>query len=182
MLDVSKGPPHVPEVPPMHPAAMRRAGTDPSIFSHSRHALLTREAADARAREGIEAEVIALGSLKPIDGDTRVASLEKTRRMRVVEEDRRFAGAGAEISAPLGARCFATLGAPVQRLARLDISTPFSGALEATSIPQVADIRIAARAVRRPALAAPAAAPVAMDGPDDAAEAGPDAPADPKAA
>ena len=63
----------------------------------------------------------------------------------VVEEDCRFAGAGAEISATLTERCFYSLDAPVQRLAGLDIPTPYNGALEAASIPQIADIVGAAR-------------------------------------
>jgi hypothetical protein len=70
--------------------------------------------------------------------------------MLVVEEDCRFAGAGAEIVATLTERCFDSLDAPVQRLAGLDISTPFNGALEAATIPQVHDIVAAASALCRP--------------------------------
>jgi hypothetical protein len=70
--------------------------------------------------------------------------------MLVVEEDCRFAGAGAEIVATLTDRCFDALDAPLQRLAGLDISTPFNGALEAATIPQVPDIVAAARELFRP--------------------------------
>ncbi len=140
----------VADPPPMHRAAVRREGSDLTIISYSRHAVLAQDAAGELAKEGIEAEVIDLRSLKPIDWDTCVASAEKTHRVLVVEEDCRFAGAGAEIAATLAERCFYSLDAPVQRLAGLDIPTPFNGPLEAASIPQVPDIVAAARALCRP--------------------------------
>ena len=65
----------------------------------------------------------------------------------MVEEDCRFGGVGGEIAATLDERCFFSLDAPVQRLAGLDIPTPFNGALEAASIPRVPDIVEAARAL-----------------------------------
>jgi hypothetical protein len=141
----------------MHRALVRREGSDLTIVSYSRHAILSQQAAVELSKEGIEAEVIDLRSLKPIDWDTCAASLEKTHRMLVVEEDCRFAGAGAEIVATLTERCFDSLDAPVQRLAGLDISTPFNGALEAATIPQVPDIVAAARALCRPTQANKAA-------------------------
>jgi hypothetical protein len=134
----------------MHRALVRREGRDLTIVSYSRHAVLSQEAAGELSKEGIEAEVIDLRSLKPIDWDTCAASLEKTHRILVVEEDCRFAGAGAEIAATLTERCFDALDAPVQRLAGLDISTPFNGALEAATIPRVPDIVAAARELCRP--------------------------------
>ncbi len=135
----------VAEAPPMHRAIVRQQGVDVTIVSYSRHALLAQDAAKELAKEGIEAEVIDLRSLKPIDWGTCAASIEKTHRLLVVEEDCRFAGAGAEISAALTERCFDSLDAPVQRLAGLDIPTPYNGALEAASIPQIADIVTAVR-------------------------------------
>ena len=107
--------------------------------------MLAQEAATELAKEGFEAEVIDLRSLKPIDWDTCATSMEKTHRLLVVEEDCRFAGAGAEIASTLTERCFYSLDAPVQRLAGLDMPTPYNGALEAATIPQVPDIVAAAR-------------------------------------
>ena len=133
--------------PPMHRALVRREGRDLTIISYSRHAILSQEAAALLVKEGIEAEVIDLRSLKPIDWDTCSTSVAKTHRVLIVEEDCRFAGAGAEIAATLGERCFYTLKAPVQRLAGLDIPTPFNGPLEAASIPQIPDIVAAARSL-----------------------------------
>jgi pyruvate dehydrogenase E1 component beta subunit len=98
-----------------------------------------------------------LRSLKPIDWDTCAKSLEKTHRLLVVEEDCRFAGAGAEIASTLAERCFYSLDAPVKRLAGLDIPTPFNGKLEAATIPQVPDIIEAARALCKPEKGAKAA-------------------------
>lgn len=146
LLYFSKGPVDLlADPPPMHRAIVRREGRDLTIVSYSRHAVLSQEAATELAKEGIEAEVIDLRSLKPIDWDRCAASLEKTHRLLVVEEDCRFAGAGAEIASTLADRCFYSLDAPVKRLAGLDIPTPFNGKLEAATIPQVSDIIVAAR-------------------------------------
>ena len=97
-------------------------------------------AAEQLADKGIAAEVIDLRSLRPIDWDTCTTSLEKTHRLLVVEEDSRFAGAGAEIAASLTERCFFSLDASPQRVAALEMPIPFNAALEATSIPRIADI------------------------------------------
>ena len=145
------------EAPPMHRAVVRREGHDLTIIGYSRHAVLAQEAAELLAKEGIEAEVIDLRSLRPIDWDTCVKSIERTHRVLMVEEDCRFAGAGAEIAATLTERCFDVLEMPVQRLAGLDIPTPFNGALEAATIPQVADIVAAARQIGQAANATKAA-------------------------
>lgn len=136
--------------PPMHQAAVRRAGKDLTLIGYSRTALQAQEAAAELAKAGIEAEVIDLRSLSPIDWKTLSDSVERTHRALVIEEDCRHAGAGAEIAASLAERCFFSLDAPVQRVAGLDIPTPYNGALEAASIPRVADIVAAARALVGP--------------------------------
>jgi pyruvate dehydrogenase E1 component beta subunit len=141
----------VADPPPMHRAVIRRSGKDVTILSYSRMAILAEEAAAELAKEGIEAEVIDLRSLSPIDWETCAASVTKTHRLLVVEEDCRFAGAGAEIVAMLTERCFFALDAPPRRVAGLDLPTPYNGALEAASIPRVPDIVEAARALCRPA-------------------------------
>jgi pyruvate dehydrogenase E1 component beta subunit len=134
----------------MHQAAIRRAGRDLTLIGYSRTALQAQEAAAELASVGIEAEVIDLRSLNPIDWKTLSDSVNKTHRALVIEEDCRHAGAGAEIAASLAERCFFSLDAPVQRVAGLDIPTPYNGALEAASIPRVADIVAAARALLGP--------------------------------
>ncbi len=144
MVDVVSDP------PPMHRAVARRLGKDLTIIAYSRMALLAQEAAAELAKENIEAEVIDLRSLNPIDWDRCVASVNKTHRLLIVEEDCRFAGAGAEMLATLVERCFVSLDAPPQRVAGLDIPTPYNGTLEAATIPQVPDIVAAARVLCRP--------------------------------
>jgi pyruvate dehydrogenase E1 component beta subunit len=136
--------------PPMHRAIVRRPGRDLTRVSYSRHAMLSELAAAELAKEGVDVEVIDLRSLRPIDWDTCARSLQKTHRLLVVEEDCRFAGAGAEIAATLGERCFYSLDVPVMRLGALDMPTPFNGALEMATIPQVTDIVDAARSLCRP--------------------------------
>jgi len=135
---------------PMHRAIVRRPGTHLTIIGYSRTALQAQEAATELAKEGIEAEVIDLRSLSPIDWDTCAESVKKTHRVLIVEEDCRHAGAGAEIAATLAEVCFFSLDAPVQRVAGMDIPTPYNGALEAASIPRIADIVAAARALVGP--------------------------------
>jgi len=131
--------------PPMHRAAIRRPGKDLTLISYSRMAVLALQAAEALAQEGLSVEVIDLRSLSPIDWASCVASVRKTHRLLIVEEDCRFAGAGAEIAAGMTERCFFDLDAPVQRVAGLDLPTPYNGSLEAASIPQLADIITAAK-------------------------------------
>ena len=133
--------------PPMHRAVVRRPGRDLTIVSYSRMAMLALEAANTLAKEGIEAEVIDLRSLSPIDFDTCAASVDKTHRLLIVEEDGKFGGVGGEIAASLGERCFFALDAPVRRVAGLDLPIAYNGAIEAASIPRVPDIVEAARAL-----------------------------------
>lgn len=136
--------------PPMHQAAIRRPGKDLTIIAYSRMANLAQQAAGILAGEGIDAEVIDLRSLRPIDWELCVDSVRKTRHLLVAEEDCRFAGAGAEIAATLTERCFDVLAAAPLRLGGLDLPTPFNAALEAACIPQVKDIVEAARRLCRP--------------------------------
>lgn len=133
------------EPPPMHQASIRRNGTDLTIVSYSRMTNLAVAAADQLAEQNIQAEVIDLRSLSPIDWDTCAISLQKTHRLLVVEEDCRFSGAGAEVIATLTERCFFDLDAVPGRVAGLDMPTPFNATLEAASIPGVDDIVHAAR-------------------------------------
>jgi len=129
--------------PPMHRAEVCRQGSDLTIVTYSRMRDLSMQAAKHLAEQGINAEVIDLRSLRPIDWETCAASLEKTHRLLVVEEDSCFAGAGAEISAGLTEHCFYTMDAAPQRVAALEIPTPFNATLEAASIPRSADIAAA---------------------------------------
>jgi pyruvate dehydrogenase E1 component beta subunit len=133
------------EAPPMHRAQVRRQGNDLTIVTYSHMLDLLLRASVQRAEMGIAAEVIDLRSLRPIDWDTCVASLENTHGLLVAEEDSRFAGAGAEIAAGLTERCFNNLDAAPQRVAAPELPTPCNAALEAASIARTADIGAAAQ-------------------------------------
>lgn len=148
LLYFSKGPLEIQsEALPMHRAKIHREGRDLTLVTYSRMLDLSLRAAQQLAKKGIEAEVIDLRSLRPIDWDTCTASLNKTHRLLVVEEDSCFAGAGAEIAAGLSERCFFSLDAPPRRVAAQEIPIPFNATLEAASIPRVADIVTAAEAL-----------------------------------
>ncbi|UBU63773.1 alpha-ketoacid dehydrogenase subunit beta [Acidithiobacillus ferrooxidans] len=131
--------------PPIHQAMVRRRGRDITCVAYSRMLPLALQAAETLAAEDIELTVIDLRSLSPIDWDTCIAAVEQNHRCLIVEEDCRFAGAGAEFAATLQEHCFYLLDAPIQRVAGMDIPTPFNGTLEAASIPRADDIVQAAR-------------------------------------
>ena len=137
------------EAPPMHRALVRRQGSDLTILTWSRMLDLSLRATERLADDGIEAEVIDLRSLRPIDWDTCAASVEKTHHLLVVEEDSRFAGGGAEIVAELTERCFYALDAPPARHGALELPIPYNGTLEAACIPRVGSIEQAARRLLR---------------------------------
>lgn len=131
--------------PPMHRAEICREGNDLTIVTYSRMRDLALQAATQLAQTGIDAEVIDLRSLRPIDWDRCVASVEKTHRLLVVEEDSQFSGAGAEIVAGLTERCFLIMDAPPQRVAAKELPIAYNAKVEAASIPRVIDIINAAQ-------------------------------------
>ncbi|MDP1709226.1 MAG: alpha-ketoacid dehydrogenase subunit beta [Gammaproteobacteria bacterium] len=134
------------EAPPMHSAAVRRPGVHVTLIAWQRMVDVCQQAADELATDDIHAEVIDLRSLRPIDLPLLVASIKKTHRAIVVEEDCKFAGAGAEIVAALQETLFFELDGPILRVAAADVPTPYNGALEAASIPDAAAV---VQAVRR---------------------------------
>lgn len=146
LLYFSKGPlDEAAAAPPMHRAAVCRDGADLTLVTWSRMRDLSLRAAERLAGKGIGAEVIDLRSLRPIDWDTCARSLEKTHRLLVVEEDSRFAGAGAEIAATLAERSFFTLDCPPRRVAAEELPIAYNARVEAASIPTVESIVAAAR-------------------------------------
>ncbi len=139
---------HVPEenyALPIGVAEIKRPGKDVTIVSYSRTLLMALEAAEALAGEGIDAEVIDLRSLAPLDMDTIVTSVKKTNRLVVAHEAHRNTGFGAEIAARVMEEAFAYLDAPVERVAALDVPIPYSQPLEAAVLPTTDKIVQAAR-------------------------------------
>ena len=123
-------------VAPWGRAAIRRAGTDVTIVTYSRMVFTALEAAEQLAQAGIEAEVIDLRTLNPLDIDTVRASVERNGRAVVVSEAHLTAGVAAELAARIGEECFDYLEDPVIRIAGEDVPIPVSPTLEAAAIPQ----------------------------------------------
>lgn len=124
-----------------------REGRDITIITYSRMVLYAMEAAQQLAQEGIDAEVLDLRTLNPLDLTGILESVHKTRKAIVVEEDCKTAGVGAEIVALIMEHAFDSLDAPVTRVAGLDVPIPCAPVLERASIPSVEDIVQQARRV-----------------------------------
>jgi pyruvate/2-oxoglutarate/acetoin dehydrogenase E1 component len=125
---------------PLGKADVKRSGTDLTIVTWSREVLLVLEAAEKLAAEGIEAEVIDLRSLVPLDRDAILASVRKTHRLLVVHEAIKRGGFGGEIAAIVAEEAFDDLDAPPRRLAGLETPIPYAQHLEKSVVPQVEDI------------------------------------------
>jgi pyruvate dehydrogenase E1 component beta subunit len=124
-----------------------REGTDVTITAFSLQVKNALEAAEILAGEGISAEVIDLRTLRPLDIETIVRSVEKTNRVVCVEEGWPYAGIGAEIVATIMESAFDYLDAPVLRVTGKDVPLPYAANLEKLALPQVADIVNAAKSV-----------------------------------
>lgn len=120
---------------PWGKALVRRAGRDVTIVTYSRMVHVALEAAATLRERGIEAEVIDLRTLNPLDMDTVVASVNRTGRAVALSEGYLTAGVAAELAARITEECFDYLEDPVLRIAGEDIPIPVSPALEAGAIP-----------------------------------------------
>src|SRR6202163_5001531 len=132
---------------PLGEAAVRRKGADLTIVGVSRMAVLANEAAKQLEEEDIDAEVIDLRSIRPIDWGPIVESVRRTSRCLVVEEGWATYGVTAEIAAGIQERCFDYLDAPIRRLGGAQVPMPYSLPLEKASIPTSEDIKRMARLV-----------------------------------
>jgi pyruvate/2-oxoglutarate/acetoin dehydrogenase E1 component len=147
LLYKTKG--HVPAEPyrvPIGTAAIRRAGSTATVVATSIMVHRALEAAEALAPEGIDAEVIDLRSLRPMDTTAIEASARRTGRLIIVHEGVRTLGIGAEIAAHVaGSEAFDFLDAPIMRLGGRDAPLPYNPVLEKAAVPQVSDIVAALR-------------------------------------
>ncbi len=132
---------------PIGKARVARAGKDVTIVSFSIGMTYALKAAEALAGEGIEAEVIDLRTLRPMDTETILASIRKTHRCVTVEEGWPQSGIGAEIMARIMEGAFDELDAPVIRVTGKDVPMPYAANLEKLALPTVADVVEAAKAV-----------------------------------
>ena len=126
-------------------AAVRRPGKDVSLITYGGTLGKTLQSANALAGEGIDAEVIDLRTLRPLDMPTILTSVEKTHRAVIVDEGWRSGSLAAEISARLVEQAFFELDAPIARVCSAEVPIPYPKHLEDAALPQLAAIMAAAR-------------------------------------
>lgn len=130
---------------PIGKAVVRRQGTDLTIISYAAMAHTALEAAERLAKEGIEAEVLDLRTLLPLDRETILNSLKKTNKLLVVHEDTRTGGIAGEIAALVCESAFEELDGPIMRVTAPDTPVPYSPPLEERFLPNAEKVVAAAR-------------------------------------
>jgi len=130
---------------PIGKALVRRSGKDLSILAYGINLFKALEAAETLATEGIDAEVIDLRSLRPLDDDTIMASVTKTHRVMIVDEGWRSGSISAEIMARINEQAFFELDAPMRRVCTEEVPLPYAKHLEDAAIPQPEKIVAMAR-------------------------------------
>jgi pyruvate dehydrogenase E1 component beta subunit len=125
---------------PIGVSRIQRPGKDVTIVTYSKMLEISTRAADQLAGEGIDAEIIDLRSLRPLDMEPVIASFKKTNRAVVVEEGWRSYGVGAEIAVRLYEQAFDYADAPIQRVAQKEVPLPYNRNLEQVALPQVEDV------------------------------------------
>lgn len=132
---------------PIGRSDVKRRGRDVTIVAYSKMVSVSLKAADQLAAEGIEAEVIDLRSLRPLDTGPVAESFKKTNRAVLVEEGWKTFGIGAEVATRLYEDCFDYLDAPIQRVAQKEVPLPYNAELERAALPKVEDVIRAVKAV-----------------------------------
>ena len=130
---------------PLGKAAVRREGRDLTIISYAAMAHTSLEAAEQLAKEGIEAEVVDLRTLLPLDRDTILGSVKKTNKLLIVHEDTRTGGIAGEIAAIVCEGAFEDLDGPIVRVTALDTPVPYAPLLEDRFLPNTEKVVAAAR-------------------------------------
>jgi pyruvate dehydrogenase E1 component beta subunit len=121
-------------------AAVVKEGTDLTVVSYSRGMVTALEVAEQFEQKGVSIEVVDLRSLRPLDRDTICASVRKTSRAVIFEDDMLSYGIGAEISATIGEGAFDYLDAPVRRVAASEVPLPYAKPLETAAMPHAEDL------------------------------------------
>jgi pyruvate dehydrogenase E1 component beta subunit len=132
---------------PIGKSDVKRQGKDVTLVTYSKMLQITLQAVQQLAAEGIEAEVIDLRTLRPLDMEPVYESFKKTNRAVIVEEGWRSYGVGAEVAARLYEECFDYLDAPIQRVAQKEVPLPYSAELEKSAIPNPNEVVKAVKAV-----------------------------------
>ena len=134
---------------PLGRAIVRRPGSDLTIVAYAAMVHASLEAAEQLSGEGLDAEVIDLRTLLPLDRDTLLDSVGRTNKLLVVHEDTRTGGLAGEIAALVSESAFADLDGPIMRVTALDTPVPFSAPLEEYFLPNALRIAEAARELAR---------------------------------
>lgn len=133
-------------VVPIGPAVVRRPGSTLSLFAYGMMLHEALRAAEEVVKEGIDAEVVDLRTLRPLDVETILASVRKTSKAMIVYEDNRFLGYGAEVAAIIAEEAFDALDGPILRVASLDVpAVPYADSLAAAFMPTSTKIADAMR-------------------------------------
>jgi len=134
---------------PIGKAVTRREGRDLTILTYAAMAHTCIEAAATLEKEGIDAEVIDLRTLLPLDKEAILASVKKTNKLLIVHEDTRTGGIAGEIASVVCEGAFEDLDGPIQRVTSLDTPVPYAPTLEEHFLPNAAKVVDAARALAR---------------------------------
>ena len=134
---------------PLGKAVTRREGRDLTILSYAAMMHTSLEAAAELGKEGIEAEVIDLRTLMPLDKEAIIASVKKTNKLLIVHEDTRTGGIAGEIASLVCENAFEYLDGPIARVTSLDTPVPYAPTLEEHFLPNVAKVAAAARELAR---------------------------------
>ncbi len=126
---------------------IQRRGRDVTIVTYSKGLELSLKAADELARQGIEAEIVDLRTLRPLDMQPVLESLAKTNRAVIVEEGWRSYGVGAEVASRIYEEAFDDVDAPIRRVAQKEVPLPYNRTLEQAALPQVEDVIAAVQEV-----------------------------------
>ena len=145
--DIASVPDYEDYVLPIGRARIARAGSDVTLVSYARGVSFCLQAADELAAIGIDAEVIDLRSLRPLDSDTVIQSVEKTGRMVTVEEGWPICSIGSELAAQVQRRAFDALDAPIEAVTGVDVPMPYAENLERLALPQQEQILDAVKRV-----------------------------------
>lgn len=132
---------------PIGKSKVQREGKDVTIVTYSKMLEISLKAAEQLSQEGIEAEIVDLRSLRPLDIDTVLESFKKTNRAVVVEEGWRSYGVGSEVAARIYEQAFDYVDAPIQRVAQDEVPLPYNRTLEQMALPQVEDVLKAVKEV-----------------------------------
>ena len=125
---------------PIGKSKIQRPGKDVTIVTYSKMLEISMKAADQLSQEGIEAEIVDLRTLRPLDLQPVIESFKKTNRAVIVEEGWRSYGVGAEVAARIYEEAFDYVDAPIQRVAQKEVPLPYNRTLEQMALPQVEDV------------------------------------------